>query len=68
MRCCINEKILQLAEFFERNKVDVVFITKLNTKWTTKSHDMIINRLKGLGRSLEIIVANSKAHYTIDSD
>ena len=29
---------------------------------------MIINRLKGLGRSLEIIVADSKAHYTIDSD
>ena len=29
---------------------------------------MIKKRLKGLGRSLEVIVVNSKVHYTIDSD
>ena len=34
----------------------------------TKLIDIIKNKFKKLGRSLEIIVADSKAHYTIDSD
>ena len=40
----------------------------MNTKWTTKLHNIIKNRLKGLGSSLEVIVADSKVHCTTDSD
>ena len=68
MRCYNNKKIIQLVEFCERNKVDIVFITEPNIKWTTKLYDIMKNKLNGLGRSLEVIVADSKAHSTTDSD
>ena len=68
MRCCNNEKIIQLVEFCKRNKVNAVFVTKPNIKWTIKSCDIIKNKLNGLERSLEVIVADSKAYLAIDSD
>ena len=68
MRCCNNEKIIQLVKFCERNKVDVMFATEPNMKWTTKSHNIMKNKLNRLRRSLEVIVADSKVYSTIDSD
>ena len=68
MRYCNNEKIIRLVKFYERNKVDVMFATEPNMKWTTKSHNIMKNKLNRLRKSLEVMVVDSKVHSTIDSD
>ena len=43
-------------------------ITETNTKWTTKSYNIMKSKLRGLEHSLEIIVADSKAYTMTEKD
>ena len=51
-----------------KNQVDVVMIIETNIKWIMKSIDIMKNKFKKLGKSLELIIADSKVHNTIDLD
>ena len=63
-----NEKITQLTQFYIKYQVDIIIITELNIKWTTKSCDSIKGKLKSLGWILELIVADSKAYTIVEKD
>lgn len=68
MRTKGNEKIYQLINFCKKNEVDIVQITKTNSKQITITESVIKAKFYRLGRELEIIFADSKAHYTTKSD
>ena len=59
-----QSKINQLVEFYVENEIDIAIITKTNTKQNTKANEIIKTKFKELGRSLEIIEADSKAYNT----
>ena len=42
-------------------------IIEINTKWMTKSTDIMKSKFKELRQNLKLIVADSKAHNIINS-
>ena len=64
MRIKDNEKIQQLIDFCEKNKVNVVQAIETNSKWNTITKSIIRQKFARLGRSLEIVFADSKVHST----
>ena len=46
-----NEKIVQLVEFCAQNQVDITMIIEINTKWITKSINIMKSKFKELGRN-----------------
>ena len=56
-----------MIEFCKKNKVDLVILTKINSKWTTIT-DIIISKIKELGRETICYYADSKVYNTIKTD
>ena len=51
-----------------KKSIDMVLLVESNSKQTMKMMDIIKNKMKDLGRSLEMVFANSKANNTIKED
>ena len=59
-----NEKIQQLIDFCEKNKVDFIQVIETNSKWNTVMESIMKQKFRRLSRSLEVVLIDSKAHST----
>ena len=67
MRCNNNEKIIQLVEFCEKNKVDVVILTETNVKWNIVTTSKMDRMFDELGRNKIIIHSDSPVYNVIEN-
>ena len=68
MRIKDEIKIQQIIDFSIKNKIDMIMITETNSKWMIVMENIMKNKMKRLGRNIELIVTDSKAHNTIKRD
>ena len=68
MRYGNSEKISQHISFCKRNKVNILLLIEINSKWNSISKDIMKNRLKELRRGVDIVFADSKTHEVTKSD
>ena len=68
MRYGNSEKIVQYIDFCKRNKIDISLLIETNLKQNSITKDIMKNRLKELGRGVDIVFADSKAHAVTKSD
>ena len=68
MRIKDEEKIIQIIEFMSKKEIDVVMMIETNLKWIILAKSIMMNKIKKLGRGVEFIFMDSKAHKTTKSD
>ena len=54
------ENIDQMIEFCKNNRIDIVMISEMNFKWTTRTKDLMSYKMKALGRETRCHYADSK--------
>ena len=68
MRYRNSEKIVQYIDFCKRNKFDISLLIEINSKQNSITKDIMKNRLKELGRGVDIVFADSKAYKVTKLD
>ena len=63
IRSCNEKKIQYFIEVCNLHRVDCFILTEMNIKWTISITDKIKNKLKNLGRELQLSFADS-TNYT----
>ena len=63
-----SKKIIQLTQYYIQNRIDIIMIIEPNIKWITKSYNIMKNKLRGFGHSLELIVVDSKVYTMTERD